>query len=186
MKLRIFLLAGLISAGTMLTLWLLNLKEYYGNDYRPDTTALPDNSMRDIELITTSETGKPRYRLQADYMIHFPIDDSTELESPNLLYYRNDKPPVTIRSETGWISSRGEEIYLKGKVDISQPADSKNSAFTVQTTELRVYPDKNIARTEEFFTAHKARLYVEGVGMEAHLLTDTLLILSQAKGTQMP
>jgi len=75
---RLLILVLLIGAAVF-SAWLLNwLSADAGSAVQADAQA-PDYYMEDFTTLTMDRDGKPKNKLSADYMAHYPHDNSTEL-----------------------------------------------------------------------------------------------------------
>ena len=66
----------------------------------------PDYYLEDFTTLTMDDDGTPKHRLYAVYMAHYPDDDTTELLKPKMEIFRDDKQPVFIEAEKGWVTSQ--------------------------------------------------------------------------------
>ena len=127
-----------------------------------------DYFLKDFEVLSMTLEGKPKQRIQAEYMEHFVDDDSTEMTQPIMTMYSPDKPDLHINSETGFISSDGELILLNGAVNIKREALKNIAALKIDTHNLRVQLANDFAETDEFVTIQSGTHSIEGTGLRAH------------------
>jgi lipopolysaccharide export system protein LptC len=76
----------------------------------------PDYYMHDFTTLTMDIEGKPKNRLTAEYMAHYPDDNTSELNQPRMEIFQESKPPIYVRSDKGWVTSDNEVILLSGNV----------------------------------------------------------------------
>ncbi|MDJ0955342.1 MAG: LPS export ABC transporter periplasmic protein LptC [Arenicellales bacterium] len=112
--------------------------EFDGNE-RHD----PDYYIENFTAVGMDEKGVRRYVLEAERLVHYPDDDTALLDNPHIIQYEDGAPPRHTYSESGWISSDGNEVLLTGNVRVIQNAGgSEDSGKTVLTTEkMRIYLD---------------------------------------------
>jgi len=115
--------------------------------------------------------GKPDKKLSAKRMLHYPDDDSTELEEPLITTYEENTPKWRIQSETGWLSGDGELLLLQGKVTMDRPKSPNAGPVHLVTRNLRVQPKQNYAETEESITIITPDNRITSKGMQAWLST---------------
>jgi lipopolysaccharide export system protein LptC len=115
--------------------------------------------------------GKPDKRLSAKRMLHYPDDDSTELEEPLITTFEVNAPKWKIQSETGWLSGDGELLLLQGKVTMDRPKSLNADPAHLVTRNLRVQPKQNYAETEESITITTPDNRITSKGMQAWLST---------------
>lgn len=125
-----------------------------------------DYYLKQFTAVTMGENGKPDKSLSADQMLHFPDDDTTELNQPLMTVYDDDRPPWEVRSETGWVSGDKELVLLQGKVDIKRPEAPGARPFHVVTRDMRVQPNNNYAETDAYALIKSRSDWVESTGMQ--------------------
>jgi lipopolysaccharide export system protein LptC len=115
------------------------------------------------------EDGKPFRQLSAKRMVHYPDDDTTELDEPFVIMFEQLVPVWKIRSETGWLSGDGNLLLLQGKVIIDRPKADNQKPVHIVTSNLRVQPKQNYAETEEEITIDNLGNQIKSKGMQAWL-----------------
>ena len=125
--------------------------------------------------------GRIKNTLRSEKLVHFPDDDTTELESPRFISYAKSAP-VTITSKTGLVSSNGENVYFRDDVRVVRAPYDEKSELVVNTDYLHVLPDDNIAKTERAVTITDANMVISAVGMEMSSETRVLKLNAQVKG----
>ncbi len=127
--------------------------------------------------------GKPYRRLSADRMLHFPDNDSTELNNPFLTLFVDNLPLWEIRSETGWLSGDGSLLLLNGPATIDRAASPAGQKLNIVTSNLRLQPENNYAETDEPITVKSNGNTVNSVGMQAWFSQPIRIkFLNKAKG----
>src|SRR5258706_13158588 len=103
--------------------------------HRPDgsTRHDPDFVIEGFSAVKMNPNGTRRYALAAKRMVHFPDDNSTQLELPRLVYFDYQRAPVTIRSETAEAMQGGDEGFFRGDVHIIRSAYVSNDELGVLT-----------------------------------------------------
>lgn len=104
----------------------------------------PDYYIENFTAVGMDENGQRRYVLEAERMVHYPDDDTALLDNPHIIQYAPGAPPRHTYSESGWVSSDGDEILLTGDVRvIENPGGQNYSGGGIITTEkMRVYLDE--------------------------------------------
>jgi len=138
-----------------------------------------------IENFTTTDIGgqgRARATLRAKRMVHYPDNDTSELEEPYLVHLNPDRPPLHISAERGLVAGTGEEVELFDNVVVRRLATGQQAELRIQTSYLQVFPDKHLARTpaEVLITEGASRL--KGVGMEVNSSTGHLKLQSKVSG----
>lgn len=133
------------------------------------TEHTPDYYVDDFTVSEMGPDGKPKRKLTAEKMLHYPDDDSTELTRPYMVLYEDDTPPWNIRSETGWVSGDGKLILLIGEVYIDRVAAPGVRPLQIKTRDLRVRPEENYAETDNHVRIRSENSEQTSVGMQAWL-----------------
>ncbi|BCO31532.1 lipopolysaccharide export system protein LptC [Thiohalobacter sp. COW1] len=150
------------------------------------TVRHPDAYATRARLSGYTPDGRLEYRLWAERMEHFPGDDSTELQRPYAELYRIDAPPWRISAHHGWVASQGDEIRLRGEVEIQRDGSPANRPVTAWSDSLDLWPGRDYAATDDKITYISDDLRVEAVGMRARLDTGELELLSGVRGVHTP
>lgn len=146
----------------------------------------PDYYLENFTTTSMDIDGKPKNRLQALYMAHYPDDDTSELLSPSMQFFRPGKRPMTVKSEKGWLTADNEVILLQGDVEIYEDDEFGQRTLQVETKNARVLPNQDYAETDEFTTIISGRLTITGTGMRAFLKDSRLEILNDVHTTIEP
>jgi lipopolysaccharide export system protein LptC len=170
--------ALLAAAGT--SGWML-----YNLDFDAPVTAqrpsdAPDAYMENFVTIEMDGAGKPKRRIEADYMAYH-ADETVELSNPRYVLYRAEGEPWHVRSERGQVSADGTVVLLMGKVDIWRNDASGARALDIRTEHLKVLPESEYGETEEPVTIRTPAGTSTGVGMRAYLDETRFQLLSQVR-----
>lgn len=150
------------------------------------TVRLVDYYVRQFRVTDTDIEGRPARTLVADEMRHYPSDDTTELEKPNLTIFRSG-PPWTIISDKGWLSGDGNLMLLSGEVIIDRQEGENNSPVHLVTSNLRVQPRQDYAETDEKVRVTSLDDHVDAIGMQAWLRKPgRIKFLSEVVGHHVP
>ena len=141
----------------------------------------PDSVMEGYRATMMSAEGAPRHRLWGEVLTHFPGDDSTELEQPRLLVFRELGEPWLLASEQGWVSGDGELVLLSGEVRIRREGSEAAGPVAVDTRDLRVLPEEDFAETDQPAVIATDELTMAGTGMRAYLKDGRLQILEKVR-----
>lgn len=130
--------------------------------------------------------GQARSMLSAEKMWHYPDDDTTHLQMPKLTSLYPDRPPMLTTSQTGAISSKGDDVYLYDDVRITRPASPGFAEEDFSTDYLHVIPDRDWAETDKSVVMTGPNTEVRAVGMELDYKTRTVKLLSRVSATHAP
>ena len=146
----------------------------------------PDYIIDNFTATTLDEKGKIRFVMSAKKMVHFPDDDTTHLEAPQLASYTADHPPLRMTALSGEVSHKGDEIFLRNDVIIVRPAFANQSELNFKTNYLHVLPGKDMATTNQPVSLVDARTNLNALGMELNYKTHIVKFLSQVKTVYEP
>lgn len=177
------LILGLFAA---LSLWVFQQATRTSEPGESVEAHQPDAFATDAELSSYTAAGTLQYRLWAERMQHYPDDDSTELTRPRSELYREQGPPWQVKANHGWLSGGGEEVRLKGDVEIKRAASATNKPTEAYTDTLNLWPERDYAETDDKITYITTDLRVDAVGMRARLDSGDLELLSEVRGVHTP
>jgi LPS export ABC transporter protein LptC len=82
------------------------------------------------------------YQLEADRMVHFPLDNKALLDRPHLIQNLEEGgKPTHIYADSGWLFSNGDEILLTENVKvISTGSDGLGGAATTEIMRIKLKP----------------------------------------------
>ncbi|MDX1518593.1 MAG: LPS export ABC transporter periplasmic protein LptC [Gammaproteobacteria bacterium] len=146
----------------------------------------PDYYMENFSTLTMEQDGRPKNRLNAEYMAHYPDDDTIELTRPRLEIFRQGEMPIIITSDKGWVTSDNKVILLSGKVDLWQDDHEGERQLEVNTSEVRVLLDQDYAETDRHATIRKLNTIVDADGVRAYFKQNRLELLDNVRGKIEP
>lgn len=185
MNYKVPLLVLAIALGSVLTWWLQNLRENFDEERAP-VAGGPNHSLDNAVMTVMDESGAPQYRLESPRLAHYGEDGHAELESPRMLYFRPEGPPLKLRSERAHIAADGKLIRLQGRVHVLRPAAGERPALTIDTRNVNVWPKPRTASTEEEAIAVNGPYRIRGLGMQADLDAGTVKLLSEVRSVYEP
>lgn len=111
--------------------------------------------------------GQLSHRLLARDMQHYRDSGLTRLAAPRYILYEQGNPVWTISAETGELSSDQSLLKLFGETIIEREADDIHPAMRLVTADLRIYPRKEYAETDEAVAVTSGQNWIESTGMQA-------------------
>ena len=166
-----------------LTLWLERIVEVPRGAQPNALEHDPDFIVEQFTATSLDQAGRPEYRLAARRMTHYPDDETTELEEPHLVQYREGGPPVRISAERGTVTKDGDEVRLYGNVVVVREGTKGRPPLQVETTFLQVFPKQDVARTPEAVVISEGASRLTGVGMDYNTKTRQLELKARVSGT---
>ena len=146
----------------------------------------PDAIMEDFSAVKMNEQGVPRFVMAAKKMQHYPDDDSTELEAPQLTTLSAERPPIHIAAQRGLVSSKGDEVFLHGNVRVVRKAGADREELTLQTEYLHAIPDRDLANSDHAVTITDAHNTTHAIGLEMDNNARTIKLLAQVRSEHVP
>ena len=176
----IFLLLSLAGA----SIWL---KKDINDEADPATTEkkkqrhVADYYMDNFEMTTMDDTGRPSSLLVSDKMLHYPDDDSTELNKPIMTMYRDTGKPWIVNAERGWVAADNKLVLLSGNVVINRHSGPNNRPVTLYTDRLRIHPKTDFAETDQPVTMVSENRKTTAIGMRAYVRDGQLQLLDDVR-----
>jgi len=145
----------------------------------PETGAYhdPDYYMEDFSTLSMEEDGRPKSRLRAVYMAHYPDNDTTELLQPGMEIYRVGRLPLYISAERGWVTNDNNVVVLRGAVRMWEDDATGKRTLQVDTSAARVLLDSEYAETDQPAVIVSKQSTISGTGMRAYFKESRLEVL---------
>jgi lipopolysaccharide export system protein LptC len=106
----------------------------------------PEGIMENFDALRTDPQGNPHYRLTAKKLKHYSGSKRTELESPRFVQLNAGSGEVSAAARQATVSSDGSEVDLRDEVVMERAAHAGQSAMTLRTAQLLVYPERDLLR----------------------------------------
>jgi lipopolysaccharide export system protein LptC len=139
----------------------------------------PDYIVDNFSAIALNQQGLPRFMMSARKMVHYPDDDSTHLDDPELNSFYPDQPTIVAFSRKGEISSKGKDVYLRDEVKLVRAASATQSEMSLSTDYLHVIPDQDLADTDRPVTLEDAHNIIHATGLRFDYKARVIELLSQ-------
>ncbi|MEO6138837.1 MAG: LPS export ABC transporter periplasmic protein LptC [Luteimonas sp.] len=144
-----------------------------------------DYVLRNFELISLDKTGKESFTLRAPLLQQTPDAKTMELSTPLFLMPDANGHYWQVRSQSGWVSEKRDEIRLRGRVKATSPVEDSR-AIAMNTEQLNVFPNTHLAKSSDIVTVTEPGLTMRGRGMDADLTAKRFTLLSQATARYVP
>lgn len=164
-----------------LTYWLDKAAQPSSGSIEKRMTHSPDFTAEKLLATRMDITGRVRDTLHAAKMVHFPDDDSTELERPRFVSLARGAP-LTITAKQARVTSNGGNIYFRDEVRATHASQGGGGALVVITDYLHVLPDDRIAKTDRRVTISDDRMRIEAAGMELNSETRVVKLAGGVRG----
>ena len=161
--------------------WMLYTLDFVGSSAPVQVPSrAPDAYMEKFVTVEMDDAGRPRRRLEADYM-EYHADRTIELSNPHYVLHRTDGQPWHVRSERGEVSANGAVLQLLGKVGVWRDDASGIRGVDIRTEHLTVWPESEFGATGERVTIRTPATTSTAVGMRAYLDETRIELLSEAR-----
>lgn len=141
----------------------------------------PDYYMENFITTTMEEDGSLKNRLSADYMAHYPENDTTELDRPKLEVFRNNKQPLMIIADKGWVTSDNEVILLTGAVKLWEDEPDGIRKMEIVTTDVKILTEQEYAETDKPATFINRQSTITATGVRAYFREERVELLSNVQ-----
>ncbi|HTN67724.1 MAG TPA: LPS export ABC transporter periplasmic protein LptC [Burkholderiaceae bacterium] len=164
--------------------WLLEvLRQDRGAPESTTARSAPDYYVQKFEFIRMNENGQPRYRVSGVQLLHYPLDNSSEIEAPVINQLQKDKPPMMIRADRARIEDENSKTHMRGNVIVDRPATPMAQYFHLESEYLLVLPDEDIVETDLPVHILFGQSVLDGTGMYANNATREFRLSSRVHGT---
>lgn len=170
-------LLGLLAG---MTYWLEMASRPPGNSNGAKFRHDPDYVVENFEVRRFGPEGNLQHTMRASLMKHFPDDDSTVIEAPDLTYHR--VPPTHITAREGTMDGKGEHVQLYDNVRIARGARGATPETLLLTRSIDAYPDEEIATNAVPVTITQGLSTVSGSSLHADNKTETYILNGPVRG----
>lgn len=165
---------GILALLVGLTIWLDTLVTAPASRASGATRHDPDLIVQSFNAKKLGHDGRVLYTLVARKMLHYPDDDSSEVEHITVEAFEPKQPKVTITADRGRLLEGGDQVWCEGNVVVVREADGKIERTTMKTDKLLVIPDDGIARTTSDVVIESVSGRVDARGFEMNNQTRLL------------
>lgn len=100
----------------------------------------PDYYVEYFTAFGVDQEGK-QYQLEADRLVHYPVDNKALLDRPHLIQTAEDGSPTHIYADSGWLFADGTEILLTENVKvIRSQGQALGGAATTNRMRIKLKP----------------------------------------------
>jgi lipopolysaccharide export system protein LptC len=146
----------------------------------------PDAYMENVVATILNKQGIPSMKIETPKMVHYADNDMTNISKPHITVYRQSPEPWYINSDFAKATSGVEQILFWDNVVIHHAEDTDNPTTTMTTTLLTVFPNKQLAKTNQPVTVTQPNSILHAIGMLANMNDGTIKLLSNARGEYVP
>lgn len=169
-------------AGALLSGWALWIQRDRDEATGP-TGKRPDYVLHDFQLTVLDVDGKEAFTLAAPRLERDPDVKTMDIATPLFQI-----PPKTgsgasawqVRSQTGWVGAKGEEVRLRGNVR-AESTNADGEPVKIATEQLNVFPEAKRATSAARVTVTQPGLILNGRGLEADLDAKRITLQNDVK-----
>lgn len=173
------LLLGLLAA---LTYWLERTANFDDLTNRAKARHDPDFIVEHFGIQRFDPKGDLQNTLTAEKMLHYPDDDTTEVSTPQLNYYREGRQPTHVTAQRAWLNHDGKEVHLIDDVRMVHEGAPGTADTVLRTSRLTVFPDDELAKGDTPVTITQGQTVVEGSGLEYKGRENVAVLKGRARG----
>ncbi len=180
LKYPILLPIGLMLFLALLTFWINQTVQEEASRVTGLNRHAPDYKLYNFVSTRTDATGHTKYVLAAAQMRHYPDSDHTELDRPRFTQFGQETPYTQIYGQRGKISGDGKLVEFIKQVKVIRQATAEKGEMQLQTEQLTVEPDTDIAYTDLPVTIRqKPATVITGTGMRFDKNAETMQLFNR-------
>jgi len=176
----------LLTAALACSAWSIFLTQATSDTVSPAVSTQPDAFMKQVVAIMLSRSGAPTLRVESPSMTHYTDNDSTQIETPHVVIYRESSQPWQVDAKHAVATHGLNTIHFSEHVVLHHPNDSDTTDTTLLTEGLTVFPDTEKAETDLPVTITQPNAMMQGIGMLSDLKEGTIRLLTQIRGQYVP
>jgi len=165
----------------LLSFWLeraAHMQEVHPAERRHD----PDYVIDGLVVHEYDREGRAVNTMSASKMVHYPDDDSIDLEQPRVVEKKPDSPTMVLRADRGTIRQSGDEVFLYDNVQLVREAGAGVPESRVESSFLHIVRPQSLVRSNQEVTIREQGRMLGGRGMEYNNDTKELHLLSSVRG----
>lgn len=169
----------------LLTFWLertVHVADVHPSLRRHD----PDYLVHSFRIVGYDPAGRPETSLAARKMVHYPDDDSTELDTPRIIKTKAGEAPMTLTADRGALSQDGEDTFLYDNVLLVRGRTPTQPEMRMQTSFLHLVRSRSLVRTDRDVAIREAGRSLTGRGLEYDNNLRVLHIRDRVRGRFEP
>ena len=175
---------------TLVTFWLVQ------KNTPPEKSAVervrlhePDYTITNGALSALNELGVTKYRILGNKVIHYDDDASIDILTPRMRLFQADKPPVTVKSDTGHLDGDLTILDLIDNASIFRPAQAATASqaatlrMLASSTYFKVLINDDIIETNRPITLEQGMSTMHSnEGGKFNNVEQSMMLLGQVKG----
>jgi len=161
---RQWLLGLFFIASGLLALWQLRPAPESPID-QIERARLPDYVVSRFSAVETDAAGRPNRRLVADELRQYVDEDVSELDQPRMTLYQAEREPWRARAENGLVLEGGDEVRLRGAVELTRAGDATHRETHMASELIRIWHKRTYAETDQAVRIRSEQDWLTATGM---------------------
>lgn len=132
-----------------------------------------DYVLEDFQLVSLDAEGHEAFTLRAPRLARDPAVRTLDINTPLFVFppkAGSTGAPWEVRSKTGWVSAKGDEIRLRGDV-LATSTDDRGQPLSLASQQLNVFPNTKRATSSVAVRLKQPGLILDGHSLDAMLDT---------------
>lgn len=146
----------------------------------------PDAWATDFIMLQSNEFGQAASRLEGQFMLHYPDDDSYHLDEAIARTYKENNPITSGTADEAILDQGGERIQMIGNAHIKREPDEQGDIFSISSDELHLFPHQDTLHTDEPAVVIDGPNTLTGIGMYYDNNVRQLQVLEQSQVIMSP
>jgi LPS export ABC transporter protein LptC len=146
--------------------------------------AQPDLIAFAVEQIQFNKKGEKHFLLKAEQIQQFLDNDRNLIIEPDLLLYREQQPAWKTTAREGSSDAQGDNIHLRGGVQIQQ--QGRDNGAILETDTLTLSATTSHAFTDDKVVVRQTGILIEAEGLEADLNENKITLKSRVTSIYEP
>jgi len=148
---------------------------------KKEISTAPDSFMSQLTATRFDEKGNIASKMISTQLTHYPNNNTTVFQNPQITIYRENESPWLITAKHGKAINGTKKITLIDDVHIHQAASKNNTETTITTSKLSYIPKKEFAETDQAITIKQPGTTIKSIGMNAYLKQGKINLLNKAR-----
>lgn len=178
------LIAALLALGSY---WLVLVMNRADLDIRAAQKGnAPDYFVDNFSVVRMGPDGRPAYIVSGVRLTHYPLDDSSDIDTPFVRKLTPGQPPMDVHALRARIDQDKSRVRLNGRVLVTRAAAPGVQNMDLKTEALTLFPDTDKMETDQAVEMLLGSTHMSGVGMEADNAARQVHIAHQLRLTRPP
>lgn len=146
----------------------------------------PDYIVERFVITNYGADGSVESRFNADKMMHYPDDGTTDVFAPRATLSKPGEPRYRGRAARAAVADDGEELFLYDDVVVVREADATRPEARLETQFLHVVGGQALARSGREIRLREGERELSGRGMEFHQESGQFILRDHVRGRFVP